>query len=518
MRTGYTQPTDHEVGQQTYVKDPSPDSSRDYNHEKAQVLPSPPWGKSKPLPGNGTPQLGKPPGSDNALDGKPLSTDRARTLSVPGDDSPHPNEPATSTPVRRPGLRASVTGPQYPGTHKQKEQGGKAKKYYEKYYLKNRSKIKNRAKRWNKKWKNQVAFKDDRARRKDTPERYERMPAGYRDPADRTKDWREQNKKATIGNGLGIPVYLLSISACVYIVGLDEQLVEVVVPSAVSADSTGYLPLSVLFNGVVFYSDKDIEMVYSELDAIFGCAGPAYKEATFFYEKRPPDREPGQVFDRATPSHHNWPEHDPTPGLDIGQTWNNPGSSRVIPEGHDFENKSDRFLKEAAKISEILDNTDQSVHNVSRKITVSLSRVDVGNRVWLFDVPGSKGQKYRVRVKAEQTSNVTDINKMDVTISCSCPFWRWQGPEHWAKKHKYLYGKPVGTASTPGVMDPSEKHWACKHVLAVLDRVKTYKLDTRGKTASGGMVLDRLATEVADQYIRKVVEKNANIFIQVSEV
>ena len=503
-KNSYSQPTDHLPGFQTYVKDPSPDTARDDGHEKQQVLPSPSNERSKPLPNMGIPQFGKPPGSDEALDGKSLTIDRARTKGVPGDDSPPANEPASSTPVRRPGLSAATKGPQFPGTHRQHEQGGKAKRYYQKYYRKNRNRIKNRSRRWQRKWKDQMSHKNDQKRREKYPSRFKRLEDNYRDPADRAKDWRnKQNKKATVENGMGVPVQYTPTGAEAYIVGLDDSSVTLHFVDTPVNDSKSF-PLEVLFNNLGFHSDLDIDIVYDQLDRVFDRESEdkvaAMYVADFLYEKRPPNREPGQTFDRASPSHHMWPEHEPTPGLDTGTVWDNPGSAKVIPEGHDFENKADRYHKDASRIQEIMDRTDRTVHDSSLNVNPKLKRVDKDNRMWAFSVPGSKkGDVYTVRVKASAPADgVTDINKMDIKVSCSCPFWKWQGPEHWASRNEYLYGKPRGTASSPVVRDPNEKHWACKHVLSVLGKMKTFKIDTRNRLASSATVEP---TRVAMRYI-----------------
>lgn len=478
MKTGYTQPTDQLPGSRTFVKDPAPSTPTDDGHEKERVLPSPPWERSKPLPNGGIPQFGKPPGSDGALDEKPLSTERVRTKGTPGEDSPPDDSPARSTPVRRPGLTSAVKGPRFPGTHRQYEQGGKAKRYYEKYYRKNRNRILNRTKRWNRKWKNQMAHKQDKARRQEEPGRYERRPARVRDPADRSKEWREehgQRKVADLG-ALPIIIHPSNVEGFLLDVGTSQITVSL-------GGVTKVYPLDVLFNHVGFVDDRDVDFVFDRLDWLFDHESEvkvAARYADFLYEKRGPDKEPGQNFDRASPSHHMWPEHDPTPGLDTGQVTDNPGSAKVIPEGHDFENKADRYLKEAAvrvamRISEIQERTGPKVHNTSKGIRVKLTRVDTANNMWTFAVPGSQGT-YKVRVKASPKGNVTDVNKMDIHVSCTCPFWRWQGPEHHAKQNDYLYGKPLGTASQPVMKDPDAQHWSCKHILAVLAKVSTFKM------------------------------------------
>ena len=66
------------------------------------------------------------------------------------------------------------------------------------------------------------------------------------------------------------------------------------------------------------------------------------------------------------------------------------------------------------------------------------------------------------------------LSKMDLKLSCSCDFWQYQGPEHWAKAGDYLYGKPRGTAAVPDSKDPNGKNRLCKHALATLGLIKKW--------------------------------------------
>jgi hypothetical protein len=91
--------------------------------------------------------------------------------------------------------------------------------------------------------------------------------------------------------------------------------------------------------------------------------------------------------------------------------------------------------------------------------------------VYSFAVPGSKGETYTVKVKGVPSGNVRTISKMDLKLSCTCDFWQWQGPEHWAKAGDYLFGKPRGTASRPTEKDPDGRNRLCKHAVAVLDLI-----------------------------------------------
>jgi len=128
------------------------------------------------------------------------------------------------------------------------------------------------------------------------------------------------------------------------------------------------------------------------------------------------------------------------------------------------------MARNAALIGEIREGCSPDIQNRSEGLKVKLARVDAKNAVWLFNVEGSK-KPYRVKMKATRKGNIRSLQKTHVKVSCSCPFWQWQGPEFHAKQGDYLYGKAQGSASKPDVKDPNGQHRACKHVLAVLDFV-----------------------------------------------
>ncbi len=95
---------------------------------------------------------------------------------------------------------------------------------------------------------------------------------------------------------------------------------------------------------------------------------------------------------------------------------------------------------------------------------------------WSFTSNGSDGT-YTIKIKGlgMKDGNIKSLSKATVKVSCNCKFFRWQGPEHWAKKEGYLYGKQEGTASKPVIKDPKGKHRVCKHIIAAFKLAEGYK-------------------------------------------
>lgn len=103
-----------------------------------------------------------------------------------------------------------------------------------------------------------------------------------------------------------------------------------------------------------------------------------------------------------------------------------------------------------------------------------LSLVNKPNKIWNYQVTGGdQTHTVRIRVKGEIPKMGEDA---DIEVTCNCPFFRWQGPEHWARVGGYEYKNPVGTASFPKIRDPDHKHPVCKHIIAALEKFRNYFL------------------------------------------
>lgn len=113
----------------------------------------------------------------------------------------------------------------------------------------------------------------------------------------------------------------------------------------------------------------------------------------------------------------------------------------------------------------------------AKSCAVTLKRADIKNLRWLFSVNCGNGAKV-VKFKAARPGNVTKFQKMDFHVSCSCPAWRWQGPEFHSTTKDYQDPKtPLqGTASPPDIRDPERVNKICKHVAAVLEFTKDWSV------------------------------------------
>jgi hypothetical protein len=97
----------------------------------------------------------------------------------------------------------------------------------------------------------------------------------------------------------------------------------------------------------------------------------------------------------------------------------------------------------------------------------------------------SGGPTYTVEIEADTNRDVVLMGDAfwdtDVYVRCSCPYWRWNGPEYHADSDDYLKGSPRGTASTPDTRDPERNRYVCKHVYRVFEEIRDRDVGQRNR-------------------------------------
>jgi hypothetical protein len=139
-------------------------------------------------------------------------------------------------------------------------------------------------------------------------------------------------------------------------------------------------------------------------------------------------------------------------------------------------------LKVAAKLDTIESGLNPAMVERGEQCTATLKRADNVNLRWIFAVDCGNGAKV-VKIHAERNPRVVAIPKMDLHVTCSCPAWRWLGPEHHSKRDDYLEGDPRGTASVPVIRDPENINRVCKHVAAVLSTIRKWQIPSEKRRA-----------------------------------
>ena len=155
-----------------------------------------------------------------------------------------------------------------------------------------------------------------------------------------------------------------------------------------------------------------------------------------------------------------------------------------------LETAPERFLpagcRTAAIAEEIEERLNPAVRRRSQQCRATLRRADISNLRWMFSVDCGHGAKV-VKVKADRVGNALKFSKLDLHVACSCPAWRWQGPEYHAKSNDYQDPKTrlQGTASAPDIRDPHRVNKVCKHVAAVLHLTRDWEIPKRPAKTAG---------------------------------
>lgn len=522
----------------------------------------------------------------NVPDARPDSRYREKTDTpirspgTPGEEVGNPTKFDYGTPTRR-----HIEGQMFPKV-RQREQRGKAKRYSLKWYRRNRSKHRRRAQRRQRRLRTRAQFKRQRKLRTKYPRRFQRRPGGgVRSPAERSRKWREKNKRQQesrradyaywpVEREEGFPFLFGRDLQYAEIDGFADDKIHFTVFPEFTGDDFGVMgaperqqmsPLDFLSHAV-FDDDEDLDHVMDAIEDAFGpevwdrepeeVESPWLDEDavvasslwhTHFYEERAPDlrdKSDDQWKDerqeaeyaaerelerdrtsgvprgtRTTPTYPNSPDHWPsemtrapyrddrpddetpaTPLNSITPVEESGGSSKVIPWDSPAENKQDRTfqhgpgqpppgglaasMKTADTISMILRRTSPKVKQRAKERPARITGQDRTKGMWFFQ---SGKHIQRMRAVPKPGSKASNVSQMDVLVSCSCPFWRWQGPEHWSKQHGYLYNRnrTRGTAEYPEIRDPKFKHGVCKHIVAVFNLVRSEKLKFSPKQACG---------------------------------
>lgn len=182
----------------------------------------------------------------------------------------------------------------------------------------------------------------------------------------------------------------------------------------------------------------------------------------------------------------------PAQGMDV-QILESPDDSPMNSSEETMRSQQTYMNASAKRVAktlvEILAHTGSEVLSSSKGVDLQVKRFDPTRGFWTFSCKGSKGESYTVRVKGVITPKIKNLEKAQVQVSCTCNFFQWQGPEHWAKTNEFLYGKPRGTASRPSEKDPKGENWVCKHVAAALATARRYRFSSSEEFSYEGRVI-----------------------------
>lgn len=383
-----------------------------------------------------------------------------------------------------------VTGGIFPDEH-QKNQGNVGRLRSKQWYQRHPKKKREVALEYRTRGKRLPREQLKRKYRRMYPNRYKRRGIDPRTPAQKTKEWREKNKDTRRTAGMELLGQIMEI--------LGLEMDAAMWPSDWNTQTKKTKPPE-------------------QLDQNFG-KGQSRGQGT---PRKDPSKQKGESLrapDLSTKKQKGlkWELEPPASGgLDYPQvSTSNPtdGSGKVIPMSYytDLVNntqavpdgRQDRYLhnnnfevkqataqfireltaarfgvgvrgevgvqKTAMTVGELLKRVDKKIKERAKDRPPKLARIDTKNWMWTWH-----SGKHTVKVQAFKRGNATNFPKLNLRISCSCPFWRWWGPEHWGTKSDYQKGPLQGTGAYPAIRDPARWRPVCKHAYAVLEKSQKF--------------------------------------------
>lgn len=380
---------------------------------------------------------------------------------------------------------------------KRRKQRGPARQQRKQQYRRNRAKARRQHKIWYQKNKNKPAFKRRQKMRRNNPRRFKMRPASYVPVQDICVVFGPTMQTATVDSVSADAVvftdsegmlYTLTpqafLTSVVFLTPEDSNAMFEVLDTEGGDDPFGDIDDEDLNDIAALYgvpvpivvtpqvaAEQIVEEAMAHWDTPEGASRVASRwlheagELGLVHVTSPMDSEGRNQWNPLRPQH----VHDPSPPdvVPPNEVYFPSSSGKVIPES----------MKYAATIAEITAKTDGPILQKAKGVSVRLKRADPKNGFWTFKAAGSGGESYTVRLRAVVQGTMTDVQKAQVFVSCDCNFFRWQGPEHWAKTNGYLYGKPAGTASAPTEKDPRGQHRVCKHVAAAFNAAKQFRVE-----------------------------------------
>lgn len=143
-------------------------------------------------------------------------------------------------------------------------------------------------------------------------------------------------------------------------------------------------------------------------------------------------------------------------------------------------------VKTAVSLNDLARTTSHfSISNAPRCVPRVL-KADPKRLMWSYHVncysKDSDPKGHVVSIKLGAMPKERDIRKLKVKVSCSCPFWKFYGPDFNAKVNDYLLLPQKSDGSAPDKNDPQRKNKICKHVYVVSEVFRKfaakYNLDT----------------------------------------
>jgi len=193
-----------------------------------------------------------------------------------------------------------------------------------------------------------------------------------------------------------------------------------------------------------------------------------------FYKERDRDRKEDKGDHGKSDTYHDWNTNNWQNQDSYFVKGSSSQSVKNVIAAYKLENETANKkgkVRTAATMADLMRYTSRFSRKKAPRTNVKLVKADLPNMKWTYRVHGyekySNSKGHQVIINLVKDPDIKDLRGMTVQVSCSCPFWKYYGPDYNANRGDYLEGRPYSNGSFPEQRDPRLRNIICKHVYAV---------------------------------------------------
>ena len=166
--------------------------------------------------------------------------------------------------------------------------------------------------------------------------------------------------------------------------------------------------------------------------------------------------------------------------------WGSNREKRKLYSGFRYITPSKVFRRRlfAETPDEVTDGLEGAIKQRAGQVNITDKKYNPRLKLWTLKVT-SGGPTYTIKIRAPDAESKflrgDTFWNADIEVSCSCPYWRWNGPEYHGEQNNYQKGNPRGTATPPDIQDPERDSFICKHVYKAFQEIRQMEEKQRQK-------------------------------------
>jgi hypothetical protein len=135
------------------------------------------------------------------------------------------------------------------------------------------------------------------------------------------------------------------------------------------------------------------------------------------------------------------------------------------------------MTKIAVLIDFLISNTPIAIKSKAKSYQPKLVKASngkflytVGDYIVRIKIP-TINKKLLTKLTEKQIVKLRNIKNRNILVSCTCNYWKWNGPDYNAISKGYSE-RSFSDLSEPEIRDPEHKNLICKHTYAALKSIK----------------------------------------------